>query len=384
MVFYKWEDLRGDNLPFGGQLAKGARGFACNLWNKYPDKFTYGKDPLLAPAKFYWNIVCTEENVNRQPEAPFQGGQCRNVQYRVKLFITYRSGVTETYTSGLYTGPITDIYIASTPNNGNGVWIRYGIQTPQQTSIVRSNVSSNPVTAFTVLEVIRADGLPDNCGSLPGTWRPVLPPPQPGDETWNVDIKEDGDNSLTIPLGWFDIDFSVPLTIKFEVGDVIVDVGGITVNFNLDNDWNVGDNPPPSTFNEDDRETLNDTKETVEDFREVYDENQKPFDREDFDEEEKPETDKEEETDPEIVFVKVVVTTSPIERKTVLNKNVEDTFFWAGYFCWTVDGARTTHVVVQKFSNIYKKPTWADGYVVFAVNGARLQVSTFKRKPKTE
>lgn len=384
MVTYKWEDLRGDNLPFGGQIAKGVRGFACNLWNKYPDKLAYGENPLLSPAKFFWNIVCAEEGVNRQPNVPFQGGQCPNVFYRIALFITYQSGVNENYTSGSYSGPISDVYIAPTPSNGDGVWVRYGTQNPQQTSVVRSNVSSNPVVAFDVTSVIRADGLADNCGSLPSTWRPILPPPQSGDETWNVDINDGDDVSLDIPLTWVDVNFEMPLTFNFEVGDIVVDVGGVTINFNDENEWNVNERSPEAAdrefVSEDNDRIRDDIEREIEDFREKYEEDKRPPDLEDFDEETEEDVEEKEETDPEIQFVIITLTQSPKKGKTILLSNPDDNVYFIGYFAWTFNGARSIEVPVRKSRNVFKKPDWANGYAFYTVNNAKATVSTFTTK----
>lgn len=386
MTTYKWFDL-GDNVPFFGDIARGTRGFICQLWSKYPDRFTYGKNAATAPAKFFWNKVCEEENINEQPPPPdFEGGQCNTVYYfvYVKYLRTNCSNNTSVErTIGPYDmyGPIRSVNI---DNLGS-------CEGPKNLTIKGKNASGGDRTLTILVDgegakvenpqitITRPDGLPDNCGNLPSTFPPTQPP-LPGQETYNVTINDGSDVNLNIPLIWNKVDFNMPITFDFDAGDASVDIDGIDINLDIDNDWNLNKNPDSDGFQPSDRNTSDNINNTVNNINTTINLDRKPFEEDDFDSEENPPAEEEEVEDKFIDFVQVNVVGYPKDGKIILNKKEEDTFFWAGYFCWTVDGARTTHVVIQKLLNIYKKPSWATGYALFSVNGAVLQTTMFKKK----
>jgi hypothetical protein len=400
MVTYKWEDIRGDNLPFGGQIAKGVRGFACNIWNKYPDRLAYDRDPLLSPAKFFWNIVCAEEGVNRQPTPPpFQGGQCSGVLYTVdldaNLYIVFQNQfIGRIIRTIQIVGPIAQAGILIDP--ASGYTIVGAINTTG--TVVSGWATTRPLcpptcipdavdlaTSTCTVNIRRSDGLPDNCGNLPTQWFPILPAPQPGDETWNVNITEPGsDNDLTIPLGWFDVDFNLPLTFNFEVGDIIVDVGGVTINFDKDNEWNTNEqdnNAVDKDFITNDNDRIrDDIQDTIDDLKDTIEEDKEPPNPNDYDEDKQDDVDQVEETDPEISFVRITMARPPKKGKTILMTNPEDNVYFIGYFAWTYERARHIEYPVRKKQNIYVKPSWATGYAYYSVNGATADISTFKKK----
>lgn len=402
MVTYKWEDLRGDNVPFAGQLAKGARGMFCNLWNKYPDRFT-NNDPVTGPAKWYFNIVCSEEGVNRQPDPPpFSGGQCP-VVYRVVTRATFHM------TDGRRPGDTVDVVVEYIFNNVGGPLGLNSVQTPTPQSpnfggsnrapraAVKGNLDNawsvigtpfygwgdytdNSTLSHQIVGVTRVDGLPDDCGSLPSVWKPILPTPQPGDETWNVDIPDVTGPDLTIPLGWFDIDFSVPVTLNFEVGDIVIDVGGVTVNFNVNNEWNIGENPDSSKLPDDITEDIKDTKKTVDDIKTTQEEEKKQFDKTEYDSAVYTTETDFQLNNSNIDYVEIYVIRDPKKGKVITNFSPENTFFWAGYFCWTASGSCAPQVKIEKFANFYSRPNWATGISVFCVNGSKLQINIYTKK----
>lgn len=415
MVTYKWEDLRGDNLPFGGQIAKGARGFACNLWNKYPDRLAYGKDPLLSPAKFYWNIVCAEEGVNRQPDPPpFAGGQCEGVIYRVSTQRTRYTFVNGTFAKivdpisvGNYTGAIIGMRRGQQINQGSGTinGTPYAFITYLYEFVYASG--NSVISNFSVLEefsmppapdqgvrivgLARNDGQLDNCGNPPSVWIPTLPSPQPGDETWNVSINDGNDVDLDIPLAWIDADFEMPLTFNFEVGEIVVDVGGVTIEFDKDNEWNTNERStefPDREFiteennriRDDIQDTVEDVKDTVEDIKDTIEEDKKPPNLNDYEEDKQEDVEEVEETDSEISFVQITLAQSPKKGKTILMTNPENNVYFIGYFAWTYERARSMEYPVRKRKNIFVKPPWATGYAYYSVNGASADISTFKKK----
>lgn len=409
MVKYKWEDLRGDKLPFGGQIAKGARGMFCNLWNKYPDRFT-NNDPFTGPGKWYFNTVCQEEDINRQPTPPpFTGGQCTfNYTVRTKAVYLMRSSysdpgieVTVQYIMYNVPGPFnldTQIFLPQGQEFGGS-----GLRAPRanvkgyadQEWVLISppdfsqwQLSYNVVRQHKIFSVTPSEGQPDNCGSLPSGWEPKLPTPEPGDETWEVDIPDPGGGpNFGFPLTWVDVDFKLPITLNFEVGDIIIDVGGVAVNFNENNEWNIQDEPdivklPEDITNkiEDTKKTVEDTKDVVEEVKENQEEEKKPFDKVEYDSRTFTTETSLDYGDANIIAIEVFVIREPKKGKAIINFVPENTFYWAGYFCWTSNGSRTPHNTVEKSKNFYSKPDWANGFSVFCVNGSKLEVVVYTKK----
>lgn len=384
MVSFDFEELLGDDTFFGKRIARGARNLACTIWNKYPDQWTKA-DPLTSPIKFFWNNVCEPENVNKQPiPQDFTGGQCPEI-YRFRLQINVPvQGWIDFGLNFLGYGALGGARLVAIPPAEQAIQVLcFGNAAstgrfPQQQWIEFTRTNTEP-TGVRLSNIVRQDGQPDNCGNPPPYFPPTIPP-QPGVENTNITVNDGGDTDLTIPIGWFDIDFSVPITFKFEVGDIVLDVGGITINFDKDNEWNIYDNPPVADLPPEAKDQIDDIQDTVKEVDKTLEEEKKKFDKIEYDEQVFNTCSFLEFTDSSVDFVEIIVTKVPIKSKLIANENPNDTFFWAGYFCWTVGNARTTHVVVQKTDNFYKRPDWATGFAFFCVNDACARIIVYTKK----
>lgn len=260
-AWYLFSRLAEGDIVNAGKFADASNGLFCN--NPVPPVFGSSAQP------------------------PFTGGQC-NTLYRVRFQYTHTGVInfntcetaetTEQYDSGApgnLAGPITAIRprVRQTSANCGGVstydidilgaggTLLGGPQVP--------GAGPNP-PVITNIVITRADGLADDCGSLP----PVVPPYQPGSTTIIEDITyepEGGGPQITIPatviLGFAYVDananiripvtvnlggIKIPLSLNVTTGDI--NLGGIRVGSpDIDNKFDIrvggpgGTTIPPGT-----------------------------------------------------------------------------------------------------------------------------------------
>lgn len=400
-MFYSWDDLKDDNGDFGSQLANNARNFACRLWEQYPKNFV-GDNPVSAPIKWFWNQVCEQPPLEQPPQQPdpppFSGGQCN---FRYNLFLRFNrvdlvgpSGNQECVTSadpqahfpidpygnrGYFWGPIGGVKLVTFDNTNCGGFLNiqvlcHGVGSNTRLSTqqwVQVNIlpggtgSSGRLTGIAQQQVKPYPGSPsDTCGDLPPDF-PDSEPPEPGEEIYNVNIKDGDDLSLEFPLIWNDVDFKIPLKFDFEVGDIHFNFDGIDLNFNPNNDWKLNNN----------NQSINQKFQL---FLDSGGGGGGIPDLEDLDEETEEEIEEKEEENPKIEAVLIEVVSVPKKGKTIVLPNSEDNTFFAGYFSWTLNGFRGVEMPIRKKKNVYVKPSWANGFRAYTVNLAKINVSTYK------
>jgi len=201
--FYDWAEQATTNLPGGSVLTviprtaiSGATGLFCN------------REPVAPPA---------------QPGPQFLGGQC-STQYSVEVVGSYLSGFfggrQERTSTTLVTGPIGEVYAQQ-----DGAVMRWFIPTPTggvQADAVTESLGS--VTEGAVESVIptRTDGLPDDCGNLPGG-NPDAQPPGTG-----APVNDD------IVYGPPGSEVNIPVTIGFG-GPLVGVTGQLIIPFIIEN-----------------------------------------------------------------------------------------------------------------------------------------------------
>lgn len=181
-----------------------------------------------------WGGICNPylDSIGELPEGgslerPFTGGQCP-VVYRVRGQIElFPFSDCSTFGPGAFDiglqGPILGlVYKVENPSGdlctpkGNNVYVRHG--NPVREEILGGAGYGVSVTGF---NVVREDGLPDNCGSPPIIYtppRPVggLPPvgPQPidfpGIGPINVDVSFDPSGNINVELPDFPVTVNIP------------------------------------------------------------------------------------------------------------------------------------------------------------------------------
>lgn len=234
-----------------GNLARAGREALCNLYTNTPQWLlpdVLGDPGGILARGFYDNICRPDFPPPTVPTPAFNGGQCP-VQYIVAYTVTafYPPNPPGSYsTSGTLSvwGTIKgtkSVLVASQWNasivggaNGSpGASVDYPVLTI-------ANIYNQPVV--TITSITRVDGLPDSCGNPPVEDDRV---PTITQVEYNTTI-EVGGVDVVVPVVVIRPDIDIDVNFRPEV---VVNVGGVDVNFNLDGiTFNVpsGDSAPPS------------------------------------------------------------------------------------------------------------------------------------------
>lgn len=205
-------------------------------------------NPLTGIPNFWRNALCDREAPPPNP-SPFTGGQCAGVEYNLE----FRVGFTVNSTGQvvppdrvgvrnfLGDGPIRPIG----SNEGNQFVYR-NASTGQFMGAVNNQTNSN--FTYAIYDLIRVDGLPDDCGDPDPEYEDLTP----DDVTIDVDITYQNADGIdvTVPVVFVfaraQIDVDANITIPFTVN--INGTVNVTGNLNLsgDVDINIGTagNPP--------------------------------------------------------------------------------------------------------------------------------------------
>lgn len=254
MTDFRYDDVRDSSADTGNglaNLARAGRTALCNLYTNTPQWLlpdVLGDPGGIMARAFYDNICRPDFPAPTLPTPAFSGGQCP-VQYNVSYTITAffppnppgsfsTSGTVSVFgtikgTKVEQVGAQWNVYLVAGANGNPGASV--------QTSLLSIATTYNsPVV--TITSISRVDGQPDNCGDPTPTDDRIPPINQ---IEYNTDI-EVGGVDITVPIVVIRPTFDVDVNFRPEV---VVNVGGIDVNFQLDGiTFNIqpGDNFPPT------------------------------------------------------------------------------------------------------------------------------------------
>lgn len=234
-----YDQVRDDSYDSGNglaNLARAGRNALCTLYNNTPQWLlpdAFGDPGGILARGFYDNICRPDFPPPSLPTPDFTGGQCP-VQYEVSYtvfanntfnpanpFSTAGTLVVFGTIKGSKVEQVSaqwNVYLLSGANGAPG-------NTVQNTLASISTVYTTPVV--TITGISRLDGLPDNCGDpTPVDDRT----PDVTDIEYNYDI-DIGGQTLNVPVVVIRPELQVDVNFRPEV---VVNVGGIDVNFNLD------------------------------------------------------------------------------------------------------------------------------------------------------
>lgn len=171
----------------------------------------------------------------------FEGGQCEGVSYQVSGSVSYYVDNSGSNTDSLnfnwnMTGPVR---ITQGPVIG---WVPFTVNNYLIFNDIFQVATPFGIVAGTLLvNVVRNDGQPDDCGNPPGDPPPqIIRDPENGDQVDQDELKENDDATYVVPIdiNVGDIDttinmpFSnpqikayVPIKVSFNVGGVVLDFG---------------------------------------------------------------------------------------------------------------------------------------------------------------
>lgn len=258
--------------PIG--ILGGVRDAACGVYGLAPGSFCEALVPPAdvlnfpngAPSSFRSNCqgnmqrLCSGAPPDLQPPPPdappIPGGQCQGVQYDVTVETTrYGVGCTQgsngTGTVRVW-GEVLDVRLVPNPEPNNFRLQRLEILCRGSASSAvgelqwvnagtRQNLAGGcPYGIIDLINTSRVDGQPDNCGDGEPRYRrdPNVRP------DLDITINIGGNNPVNIrPSFNFDgptINVQLP-----SIGDVAIDIGGITINPPSSDDGGGGDSPTP-------------------------------------------------------------------------------------------------------------------------------------------
>lgn len=262
-----FESVGGSGFQFTEKLRDAVADHICTIWTLYPSFITNAQNPASSYARGFMNSACSLGGYSPPPLAsPFTGGQCE-VKYDVNLEVSVFPSTTScsrppdavsNFSVSVW-GEITDIYLSNPTGECGGsrtVVIdchgsAFNARTVDVVPFVVSDSSYGRYLEITNINIVRQDGLPDDCGNPTPTY-PSSPQPTAGDLNTTIVINNEDGIDLTIPLTWNKIspNFNFPISVDVGGVNITVDLGGMT----FQGDRNVGDPSGTNILPEGDKE----------------------------------------------------------------------------------------------------------------------------------
>lgn len=412
-VFKSWSQVvteAGQNTyDFISRVANELRKKECELWLKYPNQSIGGTPGLNGFTRAWFNDMCRDETPPVLNPPPFTGGQCCNLTYSAvvnqetrRCFnndIISQQTLTPTLQPGAVKGLIYQACIqtpsltcldvvteecdgtinyttiwSATNGLASGACLTTNPFNPQANFV--DPVASNDV----IVSVTPTGGNPDVCGDPPPEYDPE-PNIDPADLTFNITLNNlDGvdvnlQTTLIIENGDIEYSFIAPRTwnvndIRFQMtfGGVTINSNNKTVNFGGGSGM-LGDgskHPLPSDITQplpaDDIPAPN---------------------AQNFEEEIKqPEDPKEEEVGVEIEYVKITVTSYPVNTKTFAGGEAP-TIRWLGWFTWKSEGIGRGRQFIEFDDQVFYAPEGATGYAYYLYPGVQGFATVYKKIMET-
>lgn len=196
-IFIPWTEIRETVDNFGSiGLARDVAAIGCALRRNRPWLFnvlTQTGAIIIPPsplvANYFWERICAffPPSPGSAPCQQFYGGQCPGVVYQIKIFDGNGQEVGTTAQSGVITGPITCLRTNIGPENffldnppiPTGFSVAGTSATGEFLRAVDTKVATpRRDTRLFYYQIVRQDGLPDDCGN--GTYTnpvPITAPP---------------------------------------------------------------------------------------------------------------------------------------------------------------------------------------------------------------
>lgn len=257
-----FEDAGSATAQFNADMRDAVTGFACELWQSFPDFMTKGSDPITSFARGVYNTGClpVQSPVN-PPRDTFTGGQCENTFYRIVItWFDAQGSIVLAFEKSVW-GPIKRIDYYDFKQIGFGLPPQYSYQLVIDAfnqdgtrfyEDLENFISGEPVEP-PQFEVFRVDGNPDDCGDPPKLY--PINEPTPEDLTKNVEIENpDGEvHNYEITFAPVTNNYNFPAGFTVNGVNVTIDMGGVhfhgSPEVNSPTQQNDGNNPPPVNIN---------------------------------------------------------------------------------------------------------------------------------------
>lgn len=264
---------------FGANVRDAVLNFACDLWNNYPGWITDNNALTSNYTRGYMNTVCqTPVKVPPAPQTPFTGGQCFTLYHVEGMYEeantsnnTYacrelREFNTQSWAPGGVQGKI--LGVQGIPAGGGAVILGLVRQNPDNsTDFVRVGnpgvgqpipvVNECKVWAAStavgrsfdgngfITNIIRVDGMPDDCGNPPIEY-PDATPTFNDLHTTIVIVNPDGvNNTFNLDFNQVVIGQNFPMGFKLQGINITLDLSGLTIHGNPNTTAPSNNTPPP-------------------------------------------------------------------------------------------------------------------------------------------
>ena len=395
----------GTTFDFLDQVAEKVRDHVCDLWFTFPDKMAGNLGVIGAYPRGFMNQACQDKSLPPPPSVPFTGGQCCDLTYDVEVtFDLKRCFNNDTVHSGTQTrtvtGKVNGVVLQPCTSNPSlsCVEIEYencdgDIFYEQVFSTTRDIAddacfTTSPIdpdaddidpvaSTYSIINITVVGGGTDNCGDPPIQY-PPSPPANPGNVNTQIEVNLFDGNTTNLDLDLVtinnDFDLSLQLPIKFNIAGLIVDidVGGINFNNNTSND----------TFDPEGTRLPDGTRHPLPAPTNPSLPPPKPPapNGENYDEEEKTETDpKQEEVGIELEFVRITITQVPGNVKNQWGDGAPDVVY-VGWFEFQGEGYNFHRTPIHFEQAVYRAPEGATGYAYTLYEGVSGFATVYKTK----
>ena len=241
---------------FGEDLRDGILTHACDIWQRFPNFVTKGRNPASSFARGYMNSACSPIQTPPPINSPgFTGGQCCDKTYIVAT--TYEMIQCNGNVAGqgnpnpTITGRILGIEVRNDPPGSNqtilgvvsedclgvesftGLWSTTR-EVFEQCDIPvgqpgQSNIDLSRST-FSITSIVTSDGSPDDCGN-PAPEYPPETPPTSNDLNVTININSNDTVNLDYQVEWNQVDnnYNFPFNFKVNGVNVTLDMSGLTI-----------------------------------------------------------------------------------------------------------------------------------------------------------
>ena len=394
----KWAELAeriGTGVfDFEDRLAEEGRKFACQLWRDFPDFISTNNALDRSFTRGYFSRLCSDGPLPNLDPPPFTGGQCPGVLYDVTVNnigynISNCAQVINNFPVFSVLGPVQGtVFEVTTPAQATtscnglsaspvdlGNWVLKSASPDQVTSVNvyqdPTGTANPPLSSANITNVVRNDGLPDDCGNLPTQYPTTSPNPATDFNTQvNITIEDGGD--LFLDLEYIPTPFTFPINLDINGIKVVLDLTGATFNFGVNFNGGGGGTlpdgqPQPLPAPDDDLNLI---------LPEPY---VPPVNDDNYEEEDRTETDpKEEDVGEELEFVRVTLTTIP-DNARIQNGDDGPDVYYAGWFEFTSEGYNYGRQPIHWISSLFKKPPGATGYAYTLYQGFNGNATLYKK-----
>ena len=381
------------------KIANAAADFACGLYKDFPGAIV-GDSSSNIFGRGFMDSLCKDRNLPPAPTPNESAGKCVCEFYRVIWKQTLDDGSTQLVTDEPVPGPISGAKTEGVDGRPEDVqyYYEFGLcEGPELTGtgkrLMTIEYPESPNTQFLgIMGIEKLSGV-DNCGGAEHTWNPSLPTVIPEDrkrDTTTIPFNDGTD--ITIPLIYVPIspEFNLNPEIKVDVGGVTVnfDLGGVTIDFggetpNIDaprdrtNDLS-DDLDRIDTALRDIRERISDLEDDLEDVK--SDKNDTPPPQEDPTVEAEEDEEESESGDREVDKLQYVcIHLTKLPNREQWGAGAPDVYY-AGWLEFKVKGCNLPRQPIHFKDSIFKAPEGATGFAYTFTNGAQGRATVYKTK----